>query len=109
MQINLEPAGLTGYISREGDMESDRGQFLDHFFNKGSIHGHDVSFVTRPVHGVAFEFKGRFEHGSGKTRADDGYYVLRGTLTENRSDAASKTTSHSREVEFRSLALPDEK
>jgi hypothetical protein len=67
-----------------------------------------VSFLTKPVHGVWFEFKGRFNRGAGKTRADDAYYILRGTLTEFRSDAASKTTSHSREVEFKSLAEPDE-
>lgn len=110
VQINLEPDGMTGYISREGDMESDQGQFLDHFFNKASIHGHEVSFVTKPVHGVSFEFKGRFEHGLlAKSKAEDGYFVLRGTLTEIRSDATNKTTSHSREVEFRSLAQPDEK
>ncbi len=108
LQINLEQNGVSGYISREGDQESDRGQFLDQFFSKASVRGHDVSFLTKPVHGVWFEFKGRFNRGAGKTRADDAYYILRGTLTEFRSDAASKTTSHSREVEFKSLAEPDE-
>lgn len=109
VQINLEQSGMTGYISREGDMDSDRGQFLDHFFNKASIRGREIAFVTKPVHGVWFEFKGRFDHGPGKTVAEDGYYILHGTLTETRSDATNKTTSHSREVEFRSLAQPDEK
>jgi hypothetical protein len=110
VQINLEPSGMTGYISREGDMESDQGQFLDYFFNKASIQGHNVSFATKPVHGVSFEFKGHFDHGLlAKSKAEDGYFILRGTLTEIRSDAANKTTSRSHEVEFRSLAQPDEK
>jgi hypothetical protein len=109
VQINLEESGVSGYISREGDMESDRGQFLDQFFTKASIHGREVSFLTKAVHGVWFEFKGRFERGPGKTKAEDAYYVLHGTLTEFRSDAANKATSHSREVEFKSLGQPDEK
>lgn len=109
VQINLDESGVSGYISREGDMDSDRGQFLDQFFSKASIHGHDVSFVTKPVHGVWFEFKGRFDRGPGKTKAEDSYYVLHGTLTEFRSDPANKTTAHSREVEFRWLSQPDEK
>lgn len=108
VQINLEQAGITGYISREGDAESDRGQFLDQFFTKAAIRGHEISFTTKPVHGVWFEFKGRFERGPAKTKAEDAFYVLRGTLTEFRSDATNKSTSHSREVEFKWLGQPDD-
>lgn len=107
VQLIVEPGKVTGYISREGDMESDRGQFLDQFFERASIHGHDLSFVTKPVHGVWFDFKGRCERGPAQTRAEDAYYLLRGTLTEFRSDASKKTTSHSREVEFRWLSQPE--
>jgi hypothetical protein len=109
VQINLEPSGVSGYVSREGDMESDRGQFLDQFFTKAFVRGHDVSFVTKPVHGVWFEFKGRFDRGPGKTKTEDAYYLLHGTLTEFRSDPANQTTSHSREAEFTWLAQPIEK
>lgn len=108
VQINMDSSGVSGYISREGDLESDRGQFLDQFFTKAMVRGHDVSFTTRPVHGVWFEFKGRIDRGPGKTKAQDAYYILRGTLTEFRSDATNKATSRSREVEFKWLAQPDE-
>jgi hypothetical protein len=108
VQINLEHDGVSGYISRQGDSESDRGAFLDHFFTKASINGHDVSFTTRAIHGTWFEFKGRFDRGPAKTRAEDGYYVLHGTLTEFVTDADKKTTSRSREVDFKSLAQPDD-
>lgn len=108
VQINLEESGITGYISREGDTENDRGQFLDQFFSKASLNGHDISFVTKPVHGVWFEFKGRFERGPAKTKAEDAYYLLRGTLTEFRNDSTNKATSRSREVEFKWLAQPPE-
>ena len=108
VQINLEEQGVTGYISRLGDLESDRGTFIDQFFTKASVQGHDVAFTTKPVHGVWFEFKGRFDRGSAKSKADDGYYVLRGTLSEFVTDSEQKTTSRSRQVEFKLLGQPQD-
>jgi hypothetical protein len=55
------------------------------------------------VHGVSFEFRGTIERGEGKNRSDEAYYVLRGTLVENTSDEAKKTSSHSREVALKSF------
>jgi hypothetical protein len=108
VQINLDKDGVTGYVSRMGELESDRGTFLDHFFTAAAVEGHAVRFVTRQIHGVWFEFKGKFDRGPGKTKAQDGYYVLRGTLTEYTS-AVDKTVSHrSRDVEFKFLAQPDD-
>lgn len=106
VQINLEEDGVSGYISRLGDLESDRGTFIDQFFSKASVQGHDVTFTTKPIHGVWFEFKGRFDRGPAKTKGEDGYYVLRGTLSEFVTDSAQKTTSRSRQVEFKLLAQP---
>ena len=60
-----------------------------------------MSFTTEIVHGIAFDFKGAVERGEGKNPGDEGYFVLKGTLTENASDANKKTTSHSREVAFK--------
>ena len=37
LQINLDKDGVSGYISRMGELESDRGTFLDHFFTKAAI------------------------------------------------------------------------
>jgi hypothetical protein len=107
VQINLEQNGVSGYISRHGDLESDRGAFLDQFFKKASVEDHYVTFITRPLHGVVFEFKGRFERGTAKSKISDGYYVLRGTLTEMIS-SGDKKTSRSREVAFKLLAQPPE-
>jgi hypothetical protein len=108
LQINLDQNGASGYISRQGDLESDRGAFLDQFFSQASVHGHDVAFVTKAVHGVWFEFKGRFDRGAAKTKKEDGYYLLRGTLKEFTSGADKNTTSRSRQVEFKLLAQPEE-
>jgi hypothetical protein len=108
VQINLDKDGVSGYVSRMGDLESDRGSFLDHFFTKATVEGHAVKFVTRQVHGVWFEFKGKFDRGPGKTKSQDGYYVLRGTLTQYTAGSDKAVTSRSREVEFKFLAQPDE-
>jgi hypothetical protein len=109
LQITLEKTAVTGYISRMGDSDSDNGVFLDQFFLKADVQGHDVSFTTRPLHSVWYEFKGKFNRGPTKTKDQDGFYILRGTLKELTSNNADKTvSSHSREVEFKLLAQPED-
>lgn len=108
LQINLEKAAVTGYISRMGDSDSDTGVFLDQFFIKADVQGHEVSFTTRPLHSIWYEFKGKFDRGPGKTKADDGYYILRGTLKEFTSNGEKNVATRSREVEFKLLAQPDD-
>jgi hypothetical protein len=108
VQINLEENGVSGYISRRGDLDSDRGAFLDQFFSKATVQGHYVGFTTKSLHGVWFEFRGRFERGPAKTKSQDGYYILRGTLTEFTADANNTPKSRSREVEFKLLGQPQD-
>jgi hypothetical protein len=104
VQITVEDEGnVTGFISRFGDSESDRGAFLDHFFKQGKLDGQKLTFATKPIHGIWFEFRGTVERGEGKKAGDEAYYVLKGTLTENTTDEAKKTTSRSREVELKSF------
>ncbi|SRR5258706_3823330 len=102
VQITVEDAGhVTGFVSRYGDSESDQGAFLDHFLKQGKLDGHDLSFTTEIVHGTWFEFQGKLDRGPAKTHAQEGYYVLKGTLTEHVTDAAKKVSAKAREVEFR--------
>jgi len=102
VQITVEDAGhVTGFVSRYGNSESDQGAFLDHFFKQAKLDGHDLTFTTETVHGTWFEFKGRLDRGPAKTRAQEGYYVLKGTLTANLTDAAKKVSAKAREVEFK--------
>jgi hypothetical protein len=99
VQITVEDEGrVTGFVSRYGDGDSDKGAFLDHYFRSGKLDGTKLSFATETVHAVWFEFKGTVERGEGKNPGDEGYYVLKGTLTDSTSDAAKRVTSHSREV-----------
>ena len=104
VQITVEDAGhVTGFISRYGERESDRGAFLDQFFKEGTIDGNKLNFTTQKVHGVWFGFQGTVERGEGKTAGDEGYYVLKGTLTQYTTDDGKKTTSQSREVALKSF------
>ena len=104
VQVTIEDEGrVTGFISRFGDGESDRGTFLDQFFKEGKLDGRKLSFSTKTVHGVSFEFKGVVEQADGKTPNDEGYHLLKGTLVENRTDSNTKTSSKSREVVFKSF------
>ena len=102
VQLTVEDgAQLTGFVSRYGDGESDRGAFLDQFFKTGKLEGNKVSFTTETVHGVWFEFKGTVERGEGKNPGDEGYYVLKGTLTQSSTDVNKKMSSHPRDVAFK--------
>jgi hypothetical protein len=102
VQITVEDAGhVTGFVSRYGNSESDQGAFLDHFFKQGKLDGHDLTFTTETVHGTWFDFKGKVDRGPAKTRAQEGYFVLKGTLTENATDAAKKVSTRARDVEFK--------
>ena len=102
VQFTVEDAGhVTGFISRFGDRDSDHGAFLDHFFKEGKLDGQDVTFITATIHGIWFDFKGKVDRGPANTKAQEGYYVLKGTLTEYSTDAAKKVTSKAREVEFK--------
>jgi hypothetical protein len=104
VQVTVEDHGnVTGFISRFGDSESDRGAFLDHFFKQGKLDGNKLSFTTQVVHGVSFEFRGTVDRGDGKKTGDEAYYVLKGTLTETATDEAKKTSSRSREVALKSF------
>ena len=104
VQINLEGSLVTGFISRYG--EGERVMFLDHFFKTAALKGNELTFTTKTVHGVWFDFKGRVQRGEGKTRPQEGYYVIKGSLTQSATDASKKVSSKSREVTFRSF--PDE-
>jgi hypothetical protein len=105
MQITLEDKGaVSGFISRYGDSESDKGTFLDQFIKSGTSNGKQLSFTTESVHGVSYTFEGAFDRGPGKKPEDDGYYILRGTLTRNLTAPDGKSTStQNNQVEFRSF------
>lgn len=103
LQINLEEGRVTGFVSRFGELDSDRDVFLDQFFEKAALVGNKLTFTTKKIHGVWFEFSGTAERGPAKTAAEEGYYVLKGRLTQYATDAAGKSSGRFREVVFKSF------
>jgi hypothetical protein len=67
------------------------------------LEGTAVSFSTETVHGTWYEFKGTFDRGAGKKAGDEGYYVIKGALSENANDSNKKVSTKSRQVAFKSF------
>jgi hypothetical protein len=106
VQLTIEDNGhIAGFISRYGDGESDKGEFLDQFFKSGKLDENKFSFTTAVVHGVWFDFAGTVERGEGKNPEDEAYYMLKGSLIENSSDVNKKVKSQSRDVLLKRFPL----
>jgi hypothetical protein len=105
LQVTIEEQSkVSGFISRFGDSETDKNEFLDQFFESGKLDSGHLTFTTKNVHGTWFTFDGTVGRGAGKKPEEEGYYVIRGTLNRFRSDADKKdTTQDTRRVEFKSF------
>lgn len=106
VQLNIEDGKISGYISRFGDSDSDKGQFIDQFFSKASYESGNLSFNTKVVHGVWYEFKGTLSVAPDKQPGKEGYRIIRGVLTQHVSDAKGADSAGQRQVEFKSF--PDD-
>ena len=104
LQVTVEDEGrVTGFISRFGDGESDKGAFLDQFFKNGKLDGKILNFTTEQVHGTAFDFHGTVERGDGKNPGDEAYFLLKGTLTKSVTDVNKKISTQSQAVVLKSF------
>ncbi|HSS98627.1 MAG TPA: hypothetical protein VLK33_16445, partial [Terriglobales bacterium] len=104
LQLNIEDEGkVSGFVQRLGDTETDRGMFLDHFFKEAKLEGKNLTFNTKTVHGVSYEFKGTIERGDGKKPGDEAYYVLKGTLIQSNIDSQQRSTTKTRDVVFKAF------
>jgi hypothetical protein len=74
---------LQGYLTRMGDGVSDRGAPLTYFFARTTVNPAQLTFITRQVHGIWWNFTGTIERGSAQVSTQKGYYFLNGTLTEH--------------------------
>ena len=84
IEITLERSRLTGYVTR---MEGDTALTL--FFDKTSIDGNRLSFTTKTVHGLRYEFRGVITRGKAPELSSSGYYLLAGELTAYRGAAST--------------------
>ena len=104
LQLSAVPGNiLLGYVNTHGVGETDRHLLLAMFFQKGTIDGDQVYFLTKPVHGLRYEFKGKISRGPAKTSSEEGYFQISGTLTQHLADEEGKVAVHSREVTFKSM------
>jgi hypothetical protein len=104
LQLSTVPGNiLLGYVSTHGVGDTDRHLLLAMFFQKGTINGDEIYFITKPVHGLRYEFKGKIERGTAKSPAEEGYFQITGKLTQHLANDEGKVTSSDRQVTFRSM------
>jgi hypothetical protein len=103
VQLTIEDGKVSGYISRFGDADSDKGQFIDQFFDKASLAGDHLSFNTKTVHGVWYDFNGVITITPGKRYGQEDYRIIKGSLVQHTTDAGSKDKTTQRHVEFKSF------
>jgi hypothetical protein len=107
IELDLDRNKLSGYITQLGDAETDSNTAVTFFFDQSEIDGGAIRFQTRVVHGVWYSFRGTIVRGEGKTRADGGYYVLRGVLAmhhpESGRDKSADEIIERRQVHFKSM------
>lgn len=99
---------VDGFVSRFGNDDSDTGLVLTQFFTAGELKGKSLHFVTRRLHGIWYEFSGEVERGPAKTRSEEGYFIIKGMLTENRALPQDKTAVWSRELEMKLIPQMDD-
>ncbi len=103
VQLTVEDGKLSGYLSRFGDSDSDKGQFIDQFFDKTTLDGMRLSFNTKTVHGVWYDFSGVISTQAGKKPGEEGYHVIRGRLIQHTTDDTGKEKAMQKQVEFKSF------
>ena len=83
VQIEVDEGKVTGLVSRFKNENPAKAEFVDQYFEQAKLEDSTLSFRTKPGDdGVWFEFSGRVEHGSAKTPSEEGYWTVKGTLTE---------------------------
>jgi hypothetical protein len=103
VQLTVEDGRLSGYVSRFGDTDSDKGQFINQFFDKASLNGSHLTFNTKTVHGVWYEFTGVIITTPAKPATQEGFHVMKGTLIQHATDTKGAGKIVQRQVEFKSF------
>ncbi len=83
VQIEVDEGKVTGMVSHFKDENQNKAEFVNQFFDQAKLEGSTLSFRTKPADDVWYEFSGKVERGPAKTPADEGYWDVRGRLTEH--------------------------
>jgi hypothetical protein len=82
---------------------------LDLWIKTGTLDGDHVSFTTKPIHGLWYEFDGRVRRGDAKSKDKEGYIVIDGTLIEHNIDRRGRSNAQKRQISMRSFPNLDER
>ena len=108
IEIDIHRGKLKGYIARLGDAETDKESPLTYFFDHTAIHGNQLQFATKVVHGLWYSFDGTIVRGDVQERDEEGYYILTGKLLvhhpSNGDGKSSEEIVEQRVVHYKSLA-----
>jgi hypothetical protein len=83
VQIEVDEGKVSGLVSHFKNEELDKAEFVEQFFEQAKLEGSTLSFRTKPADGVWFEFSGTVGRDPAKTPDDEGYWDVKGTLTEH--------------------------
>lgn len=103
VEIEVDSGKVTGVVSRFQSDDPEKAGFVDQFFAEAKLEASRLSFRTKPAGGVWFEFSGVVERGAGKTPSEEGYWNIRGTLTERRTASDGKVTQKTSDLTLRSF------
>jgi hypothetical protein len=105
LEVDLEPRGLTGYITLMGDKAlkhtPDKKAPLTFFFAKTRVGGDSVYFLTQQIHRLSYEFSGTMAQTPPKEHSLAVAYSLVGTLTTHHLDESGHDRTEQRHVEFK--------
>ena len=102
LQINEQFGDVSGYLTIT-DGKGSHAKFSSYFLSQVTGGNSHFAFTTRAGHGVSYSFDGHVQRGPGMAPAQDGYYVLNGTLiahdqagnaTQTRTVTFSLTAQH---------------
>lgn len=99
---------VSGFVSRFGQSDSDKDQVLDLMFKSGSLEKHVITFATKSIHGISYEFTGTVRRGDAKSKDKEGYFIIEGALTENAVDKNGKPRTQTREITMKSFPNLDD-
>jgi hypothetical protein len=88
VEITIEGGKLSGYVSKILDEET----VLTYFFAHAAVHGDQVAFATKQVHGIWYSFDGEIVRGEGRASSELGFYRLKGDWTTHNDTRKSEST-----------------
>jgi len=103
VQIEVNDGKVTGLVSHFKGEDVEKAEFVDQFFEQAKLEGTTLSFRTKVADGLWFEFSGNVERGPAKTASDEGYWTVRGTLTEHHAGGDGKEVEKKHSLTLKSF------